>query len=342
MSTRTRRDRATWAQRDERGNFAVLRVMTWISLRFGRPLARVVLCAIAFYFLLLAPSARRASRAYLTRMLGRRPRWREVYRHLFVFATTIHDRIYLLNERFDLFDIRVKGGELVDAALATGRGAFLVGAHFGSFEVLRAIGRTRPNLRVAIMMYEENAQNINTVLATINPAVKQDVISLGRAEAMLEAREYLDGGSMIGMLPDRTLRQEDAGALLPLEFLGGRVGFPLNPMRMAAMLRRPVIFMCGVYHGGNRYDVHFEALADFSDTPRADRSAQVEAAVERYVRLLERHCRQAPYNWFNFFDFWHDGAAAEQRPPSRPAAHDDEAGMRTRHDPSASARTFDA
>lgn len=319
MSTPAQRDRSVWAQRQERGNFAALRLMTWISLRLGRPLGRVLLRGIVLYFLLLAPLARRASRAYLERVFGRPARWRNVYRHLLVFGTTIHDRVYLLNDRFDLFDIRVQGGELVDAALAAGRGAFLIGAHFGSFEVLRALGRTRPNLRVAIMMYEENARNVNAALASVNPAVRQDVIRLGRPEAMLEAREYLDNGAMIGMLADRTLRRDGGDTPMPLEFLDGLVELPLGPMRMAAMLRRPVIFLTGIYRGGNRYDVHFEALADFSDTARGDRTAEIHAAVHRYAGLLEKHCRSAPYNWFNFFDFWGESAAAATSALSRPA-----------------------
>jgi predicted LPLAT superfamily acyltransferase len=24
----------------------------------------------------------------------------------------------------------------------------------------------------------------------------------------------------------------------------------------------------------------------------------------RYVERLEHYCRLAPYNWFNFYDFW--------------------------------------
>lgn len=326
MSTRTQAGRSVWAQRQERGNLAVLRIMTWLSLRLGRPLGRVVLRGIVLYFVLLAPAARRASRAYLSRVFGRPAHWADVYRHMLVFATTIHDRVYLLNERFDLFDLRVEGGALVDAALAGGRGALLLGAHFGGFEVLRAIGRTRPNLRVAIMMYEENARNVNAALATVNPAVKHDVIRLGRPEAMLEAREYLDRGAMIGMLADRALREDDGDAKMPLEFLGAPARFPLGPMRVAAMLRRPVIFMAGIYRGGNRYDLHFEALADFSETARDTRAAAMQAAVQRYAALLEKHCRSAPFNWFNFFDFWHDGdatakghASATTQPP-RPAS----------------------
>jgi predicted LPLAT superfamily acyltransferase len=73
---------------------------------------------------------------------------------------------------------------------------------------------------------------------------------------------------------------------------------------MAAMLQRPVFFMTGLYLGGNRYRIHFEPLADFSDTPRSERAAAMQAAQQRYAERLSHYCRLAPYNWFNFFDFW--------------------------------------
>jgi predicted LPLAT superfamily acyltransferase len=232
-----------------------------------------------------------------------------------VFGATIHDRIYLLNERFDLFDLRLTGEKMVGATLAEGRGAFLIGAHLGSFEVVRAIGRTQPNLRVAVTMYEDNARRINAILASINPAAKQDVIGLGQVDSMLKVREYLDTGSMIGILADRTLLGDARDSLRWVDFLGKPAAFPLGPLHMAAMLKRPVIFMTGLYRGGNRYDIHFEKLADFSQIERSERGAEVEVALARYVALLEQHCRSAPYNWFNYFDFWQSepaaGAAAE-------------------------------
>ncbi len=44
-------------------------------------------------------------------------------------------------------------------------------------------------------------------------------------------------------------------------------------MRLAAMLKRPVLFMSGLYLGGNRYAIHFERLADFSTLERSERDA---------------------------------------------------------------------
>lgn len=292
---------ADWLRQQERSNLAILKLMVWISLTFGRAIGRIVLYGIAGYFVLFSPKARRFSRAYLNRALGRWSEWTDGFRHVFSFASTIHDRIYLLNDRFDLFDIEMIGAEAVTAAARTHPGALLIGAHLGSFEVLRAVGRGREGLKVAILMYEENARKLNATLEAINPAASQDVIPLGRMDSMLQARDKLDAGYAVGMLADRSLVDD---ATVDCTFLGQPAPFPLGPWRMAAMLRRPVFFMTGLYLGGNRYRLHFEPLADFTHTPRQERDAAIRVAMQRYADRLTHYCRSAPYNWFNFFDFW--------------------------------------
>ena len=292
---------AAWLQQQEKSNLAILKLMVWISLTFGRAIGRVVLYGIAGYYVLFAPKARRFSRAYLSRALGRWAEWSDGFRHVLAFASTIHDRIYLLNDRFDLFDIEIIGAEALDASLAKQPGALLIGAHLGSFEVLRAVGRGRAGLKVAMLMYEENARKINAALEAINPAATADIIALGRMDSMIEARDKLDHGYLVGMLADRGLGDD---ATVDQEFLGKMAPFPVGPFRMAALLRRPVFFMAGLYLGGNRYQIHFEPLADFSETPRAERDAAMRAAQQHYAERLSHFCRLAPYNWFNFFDFW--------------------------------------
>ena len=292
---------ADWRRQQEKSHLAILRLMVWISLTFGRRIGRVVLYGIAAYYVLFAAAARRASRAYLGRALGRWAEWPDGFRHVLSFASTIHDRIYLLNGRFDLFDIEVIGADALLASLQRQPGALLIGAHLGSFEVLRAVGRGRAGLKVAMLMYAENARKINATLAAINPAATDDIIELGRMDSMLQARDRLDQGYLVGMLADRGLGDD---VTVDCEFLGEMAPFPVGPWRMAAMLRRPVFFMTGLYLGGNRYRIHFEPLADFSATPRADIAAAIAAAQRHYAGRLAHYCRLAPYNWFNFFDFW--------------------------------------
>jgi predicted LPLAT superfamily acyltransferase len=68
--------------------------------------------------------------------------------------------------------------------------------------------------------------------------------------------------------------------------------------------------MTGLYRGGNRYEIRFEPLADFSTLEgltRAEREGLVADATLAYARCLERYAREAPDNWFNFHDFWGRG-----------------------------------
>jgi predicted LPLAT superfamily acyltransferase len=223
------------------------------------------------------------------------------FKQVLAFATTIHDRIYLLNERDDLFDIEIVGKELIDAAVDAGSSVLLMGAHLGSFEVMRALGRKHFGQIITMLMYEENARKVNATFAAINPAAKQDNIALGRVDSMLLAQEKLAAGHLVGMLADRGLGNN---SMRMIEFLGTPAPFPIGPFRVAAMLRQPVLFMTGLYLGGNRYRIHLEPLADFTAIPREQRDAAITAAQDAYVARLEYFCRLAPYNWFNFFDFW--------------------------------------
>jgi predicted LPLAT superfamily acyltransferase len=305
--TRTRTSAAEWVTHRERGSVTLMRIMTFLSLRLGRSGGRVFLYLIAAYFFTFAPTARRHARAYLRRALGREPSAADRFRHVLTFATTIHDRVYLMKEHFDLFDISVDGEDLVRNSLDAGNGAFLMGAHVGSFEIIRTVGRRQPGLRVAMAMYEDNARKVSAMLTAINPAAKPDIIALGHMDSMLKIQEYLDRGIFVGVLGDRTLGNEATQAV---GFLGQPARFPVGAMRAAAIMRRPVVFMIGLYRGGNRYHVVFETLADFSSVAPRQRDAAVRAAIERYARVLEKYVHSDPYNWFNFFDFWRGGGDA--------------------------------
>lgn len=299
---------AAWARAPERSNMLTLRLMCWIALRCGRRAARAVLHPITLYFLLFAPTARGHSLRYLGRALGRPARWVDAYRHVHAFASTILDRVYLLRGRLDLFDLRMQGTELIEQTLAEGGGAFLVGAHLGSFEVLRTAGCAQGQLRVAMVMYPDNARKINAALHAIAPDARPEIIALGRMDSMLAVRDWLNDGGLAGMLGDRVLHDASQhGKELSIPFLGREATFSDGPFRLAALLRRRVIFMTGLYLGGNRYEVRFEPLADFTQRCDAnERERRIHSAVCGYVALLETLCREHPYNWFNFHDFWHE------------------------------------
>jgi len=303
-----------WTASRERSNLLALRTIAWIATHLGRPVARLVLHPISLYFLLFAPVARKQSRRYLARALGRPATVLDLYRHMHAFASVALDRIWFACGRLELFDISMSGSALVDSTLAEGRGGFLLGAHIGSFEALHAVGTSHPGLRVAMVMYPDNARMIHSVLQALAPDFELSIIPIGQRGSALAIRDWIDGGGLAGLLGDRFVPSDAVhGSSLRQVFFGVPAQFTDGPMRLAMMLRRHVIFMVGLYHGGNRYEVRFESLADFRQPPAdpAERERLVQAAVADYVLRLEALCREAPYNWFNFYDYWQEDIGQE-------------------------------
>jgi predicted LPLAT superfamily acyltransferase len=290
-----------WATRPERSTLWVMQLYAWVSLRAGRAAGRLFLPVICLYFLLFARKARQASIDYLTHILGRAPGWRARYRHFFRFASVVHDRLFLSAGQLARFDMRIEGEAHVRGALANGRGLILLGAHFGSFEVLRAGLAAREALPpLNVLMYVDNAANSNRIFDNAR-SQGVNIIPLGRPDSLMRAMECLQRGEMLGILGDRTLGQDK---IVRVPFMGAPAAFPQAPWLLANLSQAPVVLFFGVYEGGNRYTIRFDAFADRVDLPRGQRSEHCASLAARFAQHLEAQCRNSPYNWFNFYAFW--------------------------------------
>ena len=290
-----------WAGLPERGHPLALRLIRWIALHIGRPVGRALLYPITLYFLATATAARRGSRRFLRRALGREPGWWDLFRHIHCFAATILDRVYFLTGRLEHFKIRTFGDRLILDQVASGQGCILLGSHLGSFEALRAIGATLRDFPIRILMNVEHNQSITWLLDALNPALAQTIIPIGQPDSLLKVGESLEQGCLVGALGDRVVRDEKT---VRCRFFDRETAFPMGPILLAALMDCPVILFFGLYRGGNRYDVYFEALAEQIALEPRRRQEQLGVWVQRYADRLEYYARLAPYNWFNFYDYW--------------------------------------
>lgn len=309
---------AQWKQRPEGGGWFAIWLIRSIARHLGRRLARVLLLPITLYFLIVRGPERSASRAYLTRALGRPAGLLDVARHIHCFAATLVDRVLLLSGHLHMFNVHIHGVQAVHEGLDSGRGLLLFGSHLGSFEVLRVLARRRPEYLIRVVLDKGHNPAMTQLLDALNPTIAAGVIDAAQdgPSLVLAINQAVEDGALVALLVDRTQPGEPS---LPAPFLGRIAQFPTAPWLIATVLQVPVFLAFGLYRGGNRYDLMFEPFSEGLAIPRPQRAQALATLIQRYAARLEHYARQAPYNWFNFYDFW-TADDADQATPVATAA----------------------
>jgi predicted LPLAT superfamily acyltransferase len=294
--------RADWRAQKERSSKFMLHLMMWFAVRWPRFLVRISLYPIVLYFLASGGAAKRASRDYLQRVFGRSVTWLDHWRHFFAFASCTLDRFYLLRASAPALRVERNRPPEVTALVKRSTGCMLFVAHFGSTEAMRVTGVNQAQLPISILLDRQHGRMLMSLLEELNPDMAQNVIDASERgpKLVLNLKEVLQRGRMVGIMADRAALTERA---VTVDFLGGRARLPVGPWQLAAALHVPVILGFGWFEGGNRYRVQFEVFAEKIELQRPRQQA-VTVYAQRYAQRLEHYVRLAPYNWFNFYDYW--------------------------------------
>jgi predicted LPLAT superfamily acyltransferase len=281
-----------------------LHLILWIALNLGRFAARLILYPITLYFLITGSTQRRASSDYLNITLDRPATLLDNAKHIHTFSATILDRVFLMADRYDYFDLEIHNHKPIAQLLQAHQGCILLGSHLGSFEILRATAITKRELPLKILMYPQHNEMMMQVFSELNPSLSDSIIELGRPDTLIKAQDVVDQGGILGLLGDRVT---DENKTVQCQFLGRDTTFPQGPMLLASLMKCPVYLFFGLYLGGNRYQIRIEHFADQVQLERGRREEMLQYWTQRYADRLEYYARHAPYNWFNFYDFWgHD------------------------------------
>lgn len=312
-----------WSRQVERGSSLGLRITVLSYRLLGDAFARLLLRPIVGWFFLGGTGARRASLDYLRRLHSIDPRtpkpnWHNAYRHMLAFADANLDKLAAWTGGIIHTGLNFDNKLAFETLIASRRGAVLLGAHFGNLEMMRALAHLNGVARVNAIVYTDHARRFNAALADAAPGFEVNLVqisSLGPETAIM-LRNKIDHGELLVIVGDRTPPAEN-GRVVRANFLGSPALFPQGPFILASLLECPV-FLFACVRDATNYRVVFEPFAEHIDLPRGHREAAIADYVQRYADRLATLCRNAPFQWFNFFDFWAkaDSATKPTRAPS--------------------------
>lgn len=285
-----------WTEKAERGSECLIRLIVWLARSMGRSFCRILLYPIVLYFMLADRTARRASFEFIQSVKGRRARMTEVFNHLYHFAATLLDRVYMASNDFKRFEVTIENRYLLDQGLSFGRGCVLLGSHLGSFDLMVLATRFTNPLPLSIMMRVDPRARVRRIAGIDDSQLR--IIPLGEVGSFLRAYDLLKQGEVVAILADRV----EGHSVLPVHFFGQTIMLPTAPYVLAARSGAKLLACFGIYEGANRYRIKFIETGICLESH--SRGSELQAAVSRYALILEEQAKLYPLNWFNFYPYW--------------------------------------
>lgn len=247
---------------------------------------------------------RRSNRALVLfrEKLGLKTTFIDRYRHFVTFGINLVDRFSFLLRNEIFLKYECVNEDRIRKAREQGRGAVLLSAHVGNWEIAGNLLRDRLDCTMKAVMLDAEREALRRVQRTAFNQRRFGVIpatgdGTGTSLAIMQA---LRNNELVALHGDRTMK----GRSITVPFLGTNASFPLGPFAVAAAAGSVVIPVFTMKTGFKTY--RFEAFepVDFKGISRADRDNAIENGVRQFVETLEKIVRTWPEQWYNFYDFW--------------------------------------
>ena len=307
-------------------------LIAWLAPRLPRPLmlaaARWVIAIVMFVY----PQPKAAIARNLSRVLGAPARSRRVrrarramLRHFVFYWADLFRFAQLPPER--LREVVVEGDlatmEPLRRALAEGRRTILITAHLGNWE-LGAVLAGQSKLPLAVVYIPDafgDAERFRSRLRRYADLVEIP-LQLGDERASLPILRALNDGRIVAVQGDRDFNERGVRRT----FFGAEASFPIGPFLLARMCGAELV-PCFITYTPD-YEIAVELGERMEVERTADRQADVERALDRWLVVLERAVRRWPTQWYNFHDFWEESAGDARGADGAGAAGADAASRR--------------
>lgn len=304
--------KSAWHEKKEHGSRLALQALLWLYKLGGRALLEVLLYPVIFYFWIKDPEARRNSKKYLFRLAQCYPEVTipsraPTYWHFHRFGQKIISSLQAWMGEYDGLDIDWHGREMIFELIDRGQGGIVLSAHIGCLEVCRATHKQQEGLAITPLMYLENARVFRNFLAEINPESTCTVLPIESLNAgvAMAIQKRIAQGEFFAILADRQA-PGTPGRSLEVPFLNHPSRLPEGAFALAMALECPTFTFFTIYNEEKKcYQAFWEKLVIQRPQGRKERRACLQELAEEFARRMERMCRKAPLQWFNFFDFWH-------------------------------------
>jgi predicted LPLAT superfamily acyltransferase len=317
-----------WSQHKEKAaGYWHIKLMLVLFRLFPIIILRIIAFPVGFFYFLFSKRGKIESKRFLQKAAPfvtkseTAKKCRSPFgplRHIVSFSLTLVEKLQAWGGKFQFKNIHFQNDDVEELIreLDNGKGVFLITSHIGNIELLRGlvsfdrtgVSRKTPVTAVIDMKVSEK---FTRMLKELNPQSSMDIIDgseIGPHTAIM-LEEKLAAGEIVTIAGDRTAASGHTGGKnLIIPFLGEDAPFSPGIFYLAALMKAPVYFVFALRRGDlsilPEYDMHVHKSRLPPECSRKERVTQSSLLARTFAALLENYCKETPFQWYNFFDFW--------------------------------------
>ncbi len=183
------------------------------------------------------------------------------------------------------------------AAIEKEKGVFILGGHFGNWELLSAAINIYLTPNMAVIAREIDFVPLDRVINTLRSNFGVEVINKQRG--IRKIMKALKDKKSVGILLDQNVDRYE-GVFVP--FLGRQACVNKGLALMALKTGTPVVPVFSVRQPDGRYRIFVEKEVELIRT--GDKTRDVEENTALFTGIIEKYIRQYPDQWFWFHRRW--------------------------------------
>jgi predicted LPLAT superfamily acyltransferase len=318
-----------WSQHKEKAaGYWHVKLLLILFRLFPVVILRIIAFPVGFFYFIFSKKGRNESRRFLQRAApfaanpGTAKKCRSPFgplRHIVSFSLNLIEKLQSWGGKFQFKNIHFQDDDIEKLIhdLESGKGVFVITSHLGNIELLRGLAsfnRTGVSRKIPItaVINTTVSEKFTRMLRELNPQSSFDIINAGEIgpHTAVILEEKLAQGTLVTIAGDRTAVSSHAGGKeFMIPFLGEPAPFSPGIFYLAVLMKAPVYFVFALRRGGlsvkkPEYDMHVHKSALSFECSRKERFNQSSLLAESFAALLENYCKQTPFQWYNFYDFW--------------------------------------
>lgn len=227
--------------------------------------------------------------------VGRRQERREVFRTFVSYAQCLAESLAEGRKEARQCRVRHSGAEGLHAALERGRGAVVVTAHIGPWDVAARLLREVTAAEVLVAMTREPDARARAFHDAVRERGGVEIAHVGEhpLDALPMLRHLKSGGVIAAQLD----RGAPSGRVLKVELLGRFFEVPEGPFRLASLSGAPVIPLFARRVGHFDYEV---VISPATYLPTRAKPEALLNAAQSAADAMASFLRETPTQWFRF------------------------------------------